>query len=93
MQGTVPRARAAARARACAARLGHGRLQVLVPRQPEHVDALLLAVRQARADKTLLSLVTDCGFVSKLYFGRFQYGVLLQYRRLTLIVPERLLAI
>lgn len=40
-----------------------------------------------------LSLVTDCGLVGELDLGRLEDCVLLQNRRLTLVVSERLLAV
>lgn len=42
---------------------------------------------------THLCLIGDAGLVRELHFGRLQYRVLLEDRRLRLVVAERLLAV
>lgn len=72
--------------------LGHRWLQIIVSGQTQHVDTILLAVRQAASYETFC-FVTDDRLIGKLHLGRLQNGVLLEDRRLRQIMTERLLTV
>lgn len=57
------------------------------------INATLRRRRHEIRAGSYLSLVTDCGLVGELDLCRFEDCVLLQNRRLTLVVTERLLAV